>query len=454
MDLIQGTFKKLIFRPISILILFIAEALYCANLWPSKDEKYVRFIVSCCICFAFLCVYSIIVFSLKRLPKAPKNKLGVLFVFHAETDELFADAKFNIIENFKSVSDKFKISFVPICINANSIKDYSNGNKALMVKLLHKTNCMFSVDIIYQVDNAKNENKYALKINIGTLHPVFDEKQNKFLIGEMNRVAKPITFQKFDREQKLDKLNVTALHLNFAAKYIIALVYILIEDYEISDVLLKDLYEQLPQGENWFFESIKKAYYISCCGMEAYYNKKYVDTKDIKYLDKSEDYLFKMNDMYPNTYPYHLDMSYIQFVKYRNVYKAQQHIMTCKKLAVDDRWVYSDAFLSAYRNENLVVIARKYEKAINTSYNIVDIIEFIEDVLTTEPEKDILHLPLAMLYNATDDTKLSIIHADEFLKSYNYVKLDKYLKKKIDAIKKKRCMGCKIIDCGVCDKTA
>lgn len=445
--------EKYILKPVSFFIAFAIAIWNCLNLLPNENETYVKFILGCIFWCIILVFYAIAVFTFNKLPSASKKELGVLFVFHTESEEMFNDAKFNIIEKFNDVSCRFKIPLRPICLNVDKIRNYNHGNKSFMSSLLNNTNCMFCVDIIYSVDDVNNKENYEIKINMGALHPEFKEEDNTFLIGQLNRVAKPVKSRKFHKDLKFDTINVTVLHLHLVAKYIISLVFILSKNFMFSDVLLEDLYSVTKNQHNWFFELIKKAYFNSCTGIKHMYFDKFNLSNNFEDLTHAENYLNIMNDSYPKTYGYCLDMAYIQFLKYRNISEAKQLIDICKKIGITDTWMYSDAFLSAYSGENIVLVVKKYEKAIKSGYNIIDIIAFIESILIKEPDKFILHLVLSMLYKEIDDKKLSAIHLQSFIKS-NSCKPENYLMKTIKKLQNDDCISCEFKSCEKCSKIA
>lgn len=451
--MLEKLLEKFILKPISLAIAVAIAIWHCLNLLPNENQTYLKFICGCVFWFAVLTSYAIAVYIFNRLPSASRKEIGVLFVIHTESENMFKDAKFNIVEKFDDVSNSFKVPLKPICINANKIKNYNHGNKNSMVVLLHRTHCVFCVDIIYSADDVNNKNNYEIKINLGTLHPEFNDKDNAFLIGQLNHVSKSVKNRKFNKDLKFEAINVTVLHLHLVAKYIISLVFILSRKFEFSDVLLDDLYSATKNQHNWFVDSVKKAYFNSCVGMEQLCFKRFYLTNDIEDLNTAENYLITINSLFPNTYAYNFDMAYIQFLKYRNINEAKRHIHNCKKIGTTDTWMYSDAFLSAYSGENIVLVIKKYEKAIQTSYNIVDIIGFIENVLTEEPDKYIFHLVLALLYYEVCDKKLSAIHLQAFLQNDSYT-FENYVTKTIKKLQNGECVACEFNDCEKCDKIA
>lgn len=449
--MINELLKKIFLKPISLIVVMAAILLAISEFFPTDKKIFIK--LGGWLIVAI--VYCLLVYKANKLPHASKKSLGVLFVFHTENENIYKDATFNLIENFKNVSSKFNIQLTPVCINVNKIKKYSSGNKKRMIKLLQKTNCIFCVDIVYQANSPDNASNYETKINIGTLHPEFSEEDNKFLIGELNRVSEPIKILKFNKDKKLDVLKIAAVHLNYTAKYIISLVFILSGNFKFSDALLSELYQDIGKnGTNWFAEMIKKAYFNSCNGMETMSFDKYNNSLDIKYIDDAEKYLNIMNQLFPDTYGYHLDIAWIDFYKYRNITKAKQHIAKCKEIGANTNWMYSDAFLSAYTNENFSIIIKKYEKAINTDGNIIEIIHFIENVLDDEPQKYNLHFALALLYHSFGEKRLTMSHLNEFTKHININNKEKCLKRKIKEMVEEPCQLCELNNCDMCDKIA
>lgn len=445
--------EKFLLKPISIVIATAIAIWHCLNLLPNENESYTKLIFGCIFWFVFLFFYAVIVYLSNKLPSASKGELGILFVFHTETNDMYKDASYNFVEKFNGISSKFDIPLKAICLKSNNIKNYNIGNKKLMLNLLEKTNCVFCVDVLYGVDDVNNINEYEIKINFGSYHPGFNSANDEIFNNRFNQISQPLKNKRFSKDSKLDVLNVTVMQIHLVAKYIIALACIFSEHFILSDKLLQELYTSCNNLNNNFSLLIKEAYFNSCVQMEIHYLDDYMSTENNDSLDKCEHYLQIINELFPNTYAYFLNSAYVLFHKYRNITEAKKCIQACKKIKHDGSHLYSDAFLSAYSEETVVLVINKYEKAIKSDYNIVEIIDFIEKVLIKEPDKFLLHLSLSMLYNELGDKKLSAIHLKSFMNRYKGKK-EHYLTKTIKKLQNDKCLTCVNEDCENCEKIA
>lgn len=443
--------KKYFLHPISVVVVALAGAWACIAALPAQGDSYDKFWSLIILCSIVIVLYIIWVYCANKMPVA-KGRPGVLFVFHAQTESLFSEVEFNLREDFAKISEEFKIKLSPVCISANRIKGYSSGNAMLITNLLRKTNCAICVDVVYQTNDAEKREYYEMKINVHAVHPDFSEEKNRFMDGEIKRMAEPVKSLKFKGDRKLEALQFAATHLNLATKYITALALILANDFAVSNVLLEEL---LASGKEFcFFESVKKAYYTSCLGLELANLDQFHQTGDMSRIDEAEQCLEKMNAIFPNTYGYNLDMAMIKFIKYSDVAAAHKHLAVCKKIKGDNHWKYSDAFLRAYSNEDACLVIKKYEDALETTYNVIDIITFTERVLETDPNRPLLHLALAILYHSLKDVKMTTTHLKSFLAVRPVLPGEKRLIRKIEQLQSNECKACTSDDCEVCKLSA
>lgn len=451
MKIIEELFQKYILKPISIVFVVMISIGTIIIKLPNNGEFNAKFFLLCLFLVLVLIIYIFLVYKHNKLPRAKGT--GVLFIFHAANEELYKDAQFLFVESFKDNARNFDVKLTPICINANQIKGYDISNKPLMEKTLEKTNCVFSIDICYKTDDPKTAQNYEVVINTKVLHPNISDSKDLFLINELNRVSKPVKNLRFKKDEKLLKISIASAQLLIISKYIISLAYIVIEDYKNSDIILKDLYSKISENDVWIFNSIKKAYYLSCRGLDILYQNIYNDSGKIEFIDKAEECLKIMNSLFQNTYDYNLDMARVLFIKYKKIAEAKTLINECKKSAFFDTWIYSEAFLYAYDDGDINVIINKYQRAVESSYNIIDIIKFIETAIVNEPQKVILHLPLAILYNEIGDKKLTAIHINQFIEN-NKLVLSNKSKGIIKSLKNENCDLCKDRLCETCKKIA
>ncbi len=387
-------------KPSSLFIVLLIEAVSCISFYPkTSQESFVPFILSVVVSILLFFVYFGFVYHKNYyIRKAKTLQNGVLFVFHAQDEKTFDDAKFNIIERLKEINSLYSLEIDPVCVNVNKIKDFNFGSKQFMIKLLIKTNCMICIDINYLVDDVNSANDYSIRINTATLHPEFDATKSKFFEAELNRVAEPIRNIKFNKQQKIEKFDITSEYLGFAIEYITGLVALLCCKTVQGLKIFEKLYNVSMQGKGWFKEEIKKCYFTVCEMISIQIIEHYYDTWDENDLDDAEKYILKMNELYPDSYGYNLQNALVRFSKYRDIPSAVSHIKKCKSIASNDNWMYSDAFLTAYSSAELDLVFAKYKKACQTSYNPVKIITFIENVIKDEPDKIMLYFALGYLY--------------------------------------------------------
>ncbi len=455
MPLLDALINKFLLKPFGFVIAVLIASFVCIGVYPSENDNYTKFFATIIICVIILIVYASILIYFNMLPKAKAGQLGVLFIIHTENNTIYEEVKFNLVENFKSSVNKFDTNFTAKCLNASDIKDYNLGNKGLIIKLLEKTNCFFSVDIIYQVDSINNTSNYQLKINTATLHPRLPKSYIAILRGELFKVSAPINNLKFTKDQKLEKLEITVEKLSYIVKYILGLTFFLDNCCSHAIALFDELYRTnitvvLPTLST----SFNKLYYNVCLAFESECIDEYHKTQDNSKLDIAEYYLNRMNTLFPNTYGYHLDMAMVSFIKYKNIKMCMQHINFCRNQNNDDAWKYSDAFLTAYSTLDINLICQKYEEAIKSNYNIMNIITFLENVLLDEPEKYTLHLALAILYNTSGDKKLMASHLKSFQSTYSLKPSDKKYRKFLNEFNP-NCIDCKTnFECSSCINVA
>ena len=230
----------------------------------------------------------------------------------------------------------------------------------------------------------------------------------------MNIVAEPIRNIKFNKQQKIEKFDITSEYLGFAIEYITGLVELLCCKTVQGLKIFEKLYNVSMQGKGWFKEEIKKCYFTVCEMISAQIIEHYYDTWDENDLDAAEKYILKMNELYPDSYGYNLQNALVRFSKYRDIPSAVSHIKKCKSIASNDNWMYSDAFLTAYSSAELDLVFVKYKKACQTNYNPVKIITFIENVIKDEPDKIMLYFALGYLYYVVENECLSIKYMTAF----------------------------------------
>lgn len=418
-------------QPVSILFFSLFSLMaYCALPADMANDKKVIIAV---VLFLVIAIYSWYVYKNSKMPSATEGVLGVLFIYHSK-NEGCDDACDKIQEYLREKRFSHNKVVKPIFVHIDRLKRYDLSSKDSTNKLLQDTNCVFWVDLTYIVDDVSNAKNYELMINLGTVHPNFDESITKFYEGEIRRVSQPIKKNVFTKDNKLNQFKIITTHINFLVKYIVSLVCFFDENYISSYELLKELFSEMDIENKTFFDVVKKFYYVTCWVLESKDIEKYFDTGNPMFLDSAEKYLEEYNSLYANTYGYHLDMAVIDFLKYRNLKSARNHVELCKGINSHDTWKYSDAFLYAYESVNLNRVIKRYENAMRSDYDCFQIATFIENCLEKEPEKYIFHLVLGLLYHKLEMYDLTILHLGKFNERHVYLPSEKRSHDKIEKL--------------------
>ncbi len=444
MDFLKTLLEKYFLQPISIFVLILLEIVFLLTQYSDEKGFDNKFIAYTIIAFVFVVGYSIAVYYHNRVDKAKKGELGVLFVFHTENDSVYKEEKYKMKENFDKATAKFSCKIKPIFVKSQKIKNYDFRNRELLTNWLNKTNCVFVVDIVYLVEAGTNETNYELLIDSGVLSSDINDNNNRFIEKELYIATKQIKNQKFNNNNKLEKIKFTANSLSDAVNYVVGLVLLFNKEILVAEQLLYELFMSMDK-KNVLYERVKTAYCNTCVANELYNWDRYYDTDDVSYLDKVEKYLETINELYPNTYGYCLDMAAIVMLKYNSVKKAKELIDKCKEMNKNDFWRYSDAFLTAYEGNDIYAVIRKYDKVKDSEYNVVRIIQFVEKKLEANKSKIVLYLALGLLYKQCDQLKLMKYNLAQFNSKYKYKPKDKNSKKIIEELlvmTDEQCLSC------------
>lgn len=161
-----------------------------------------------------------------RLRRAPDGTFAVLFCIDAETEELYENAKFKLVDNF-NVSLDSSTHMKALCVPKERIRKYDLQDKEDALALLRRTNCIFIVNVRYTADSANRAENFELRINCGVRHPRFNEAGTQILSHDLTELGKPMGNQRFDKANTINVFNFTTQTLVFACQYILGVVYLL-----------------------------------------------------------------------------------------------------------------------------------------------------------------------------------------------------------------------------------
>lgn len=405
-------------KPISIPILVLLYICGAAAMLSNINDNLTSIIVQLSIYFILIIIYVIYVIHENSLPRCNKNEIGVLFIFKTATDEQYNDFKYIVEENFRQKIGRTKVKITPICINASKLKKYDRDNKKYMRSLLLKVNCDFCIEFFIEANSLNNPTKYSTTIHTGVLHPDISKEATDSLMNKLSFGAKPIRKIDFDCNNKLNALKAITNYLRDLSEYIIGLLLIMYNDNKNAVSVLENLFNIVPNNHK-LHPLISDALYEAAIREASRHSEEHTRTGKKLSLLNYEKHIELANLAIPDRYVYHLNMATIDFLKYRNISSAKSHIKRCKELNDNDHWKYSEAFLLAYETDDPNIVYSKYMHLINNTYNVMNIINFIEKILEIEPDKVILHLALGLLYYNNNDKALANCHLKQFLHTYN-----------------------------------
>lgn len=414
MDFINTLFEKYFRSAYSIIIAILIGIIFSITLYFNIPAVVARII-------AILCVVGIVVYYVIDTilyNKLPKNKAdnAILIRIIAKDKNEYDDIKYkfgNEFEKFLKLNEnKLKILYIPFhLIEKNS---YNEKNK--IIKLLEKTNCIFLTTIKTRSEDTRESTKYITEFNIGIIHPVYMDKIEKIFQSEINILGMPTARVEYSKEDKLNILEVTAQRISFVCRYIIARAYYLSNELESALVISENLYNELIHLSEGNFDEIRKS--ISSLCYDIHISKMLVEnSKNNKNVDYVENELNEANKYKKNTYIYYEGMSVCCFLKYRDIKKTNDYLGCCKKINKNGPWKYSVAFLKAYCNESEGKVIYHYKQAFKVPYEHMRLISFIEDILISEPNKNMLRFALILLYLKIGEIKTAKSIMQEYLQN-------------------------------------
>jgi len=416
-------------KPKSIPFMFIV--LVCAyfgaasayNSWTWVTVPVWIYIVTAVLLLIAGIIYSCLCIAQIQLPKAPKGSLAVLFCIDAESPQLYNTAEFKLVNQFnKYVIDDGPASIQVRCVPAHQVSKYNLQDNADMLSLLERTNCVLLIKVRYSADDVTHAENYELQINCAVSHPEFNEKAETILLQDLRTINGPVRRQKFTKANSINVFNLTAQTLACACQYILGFVYLLCGNNEYALRLLRlskaTLSAGLPAGndtkqlENLLDDRI----FATLCQIVQEKMYLFQAEKNLVQLRSIRQVLETANGIRPDTYFYNLNMAYVHIALNHDAPAAKKCIEKCKALKEKKDWLYSDAFLSAYCGHAPTTVLSKYNKALKVPYkSLVELVDYIEFVIESEPQKVTLHLAAGLIYEAMGDIKLMKQHVSIFM---------------------------------------
>lgn len=420
MEIGSTLFEKYFRNKYSIIIAILITIILGITLYYSIPILVFKIIAI--ICLAGITIYYIadtIIYN-----KLPNNREGnaILVRIIAKNKEEYEDIKYKFGNEFESFikSHKCGIKILYIPYHLVELNKYDEEQK--IIKLLEKTNCIFLTTIKTRSESINEKTKYITEFNLGIIHPRYIDRIEKVFQKEINILGMPITRIEYSNEEKLNILEFTAQKISLICKYIIARAYYLSNEYEYSQSISEQLFNELKNYSNKDFDNIKKSVSLLC--YDIHIAKMLIEnSKSNRNIEYVENQIEEANKYIKNTYIYYEVKSVCCFLKDRNIKKTNDYLGNCKKILKNGPWKYSVAFLKAYSGESEGKILYHYKQAFKVQCEHMDLIIFIEDILAKELDKNMLRFALVLLYLQVGDIKI----AKGILKEYLENKENSYL---------------------------
>ena len=442
MEILGTLFGKYFKNRYSIIVAILIGIIVSVNIYYNSFSNLAKIILILCI--VGIDAYYIIDTLLYN--KLPKNKTGNAVVIRiiAKDKSEYDDIKYkfgNEFEKFLNLNEsKIKILYIPF----NLVERNNFTEKDKIIKLLKKTNCIFLTTIKLRSEDIRENTKYITEFNLGIIHPVYIDKIERIFQNEIDILGYPTSRVEYFKEDKLNKLEITAQRISIVCKYIIARAYYFSNKFEEAREISENLYNEYIYLSDENFDEIKKSICRLC--YEIHIAKVAVENSKInKNIDYIERELDEANKYIKNTYTYYELKSVCCFLKSRDIKKTQYYLGCCKQLKSNAPWKYSKAFLKAYCNESEGKIIYLYKQAFKVPYNHMLLISFIEDIIDQEPDKNRLRFALLLLYLKIGEIKTARSILEEYLEKENNYELNKDV-----VIQLKKIYGNKVIERLIC----
>ena len=200
----------------------------------------------------------------------------------------------------------------------------------LMVLTIYSLTKKFITTIKVRSETIRENTKYISEFNLGILHPTYIEKIEKTFQNEFSILGMPTSRIEYSNENKLNVLEFTVQKISFVCKYIIARAYFLSNDFNSSQRIGEQLFNELQNISDNQYNNIKNSVRKLC--YEVHIAKMLIENSkyncDINYIDNEIE---EANKYLKNTYAYYETKSVCCFLKNRDIKKTNDYLGRCKK---------------------------------------------------------------------------------------------------------------------------
>ena len=374
--------------------------------------------------FIFILLF-LIIFMLRKFPKAKRNCFGILLFIDTDGDECDAIIKKRFIDLIRYIIRNAKATQYDVI----SLKDFqrkrfdgAHKDKTLSQRLLKKTRCDFVV--FGQAIMGDSSENICCTINLTSAiqHPAMEERSNTLLEYEMGHIFEPLHEITIFNETVSSDFKSKAVQLEYVIKYILATAVLMCGDVDNALYIFESIKDvkackEKTEVTNTIAREIDNR--VGLCNLIVCNKKidKYYETGKETLLE--EIYARIQNTNYRSdslNYGKHLLLAIYYMFYEKNSQKALHEIEMCKKTCENDfRWRFSDSFIRLYKSDAKTNFLRAYKVystywtklPLSSQHAIEDSVFF---TLNRFPEKKQLYFFMCLIAYFSNDTSLLAIY--------------------------------------------
>lgn len=387
------------------------------------------------ICFLLVAVASLAFELAIRPPRPRKGRVGIVLAIVGETNDEALRAINDFGKSFRdgiersSAREQFEVIFLSRFL-ADEVRDLDSA-----IKMVGRCKSHFLVfgDIRKRKQGGKTFNVLRFQSLVRHL-PIEKNVQNE-LQQEMTASLPPKVA--IDCENDLQGFELTSSQFASGAKFIIAAAAMLSGDLKFGRILLEELYEDLPLiakqgaalGGGAMPKLVAKRLVTCLTTICQHHHWMWRKSRDASEMQIALDAVAQAQSIDPQVPQAFAMQAIAAFVLRRDLGEARRLVAHLSKLQPKDAgWRYSYAFLAAYEGD-LGASWKWYKEAFNHDENAtlpIEIEEFVEWVVSIEPEKYQLHYCLGIINLKRKDDKVRAL--GDFVEFLRACPSDKFLK--------------------------
>lgn len=382
----------------------------------------------------------IIIFLLRKFPRAKRNCFGILLFIDTDGSECDTIIKKKFIDQFHHIIRNDKATQYDVI----SLKEFQRNrfvdahkDKTICQRLLKKTRCDFVV--FGQAIMGGSSENICCTINLTSdiQYPTMEKNDNALLEREIDNIFEPLHEITILNETASSDFKNNAVQLEYVVKYILATAVLLCRDVDNALYIFESIKDvKVCRTKTKVTNTIANVIdnRIGLCNLIICDKKitKYYETGEKSFLKEVFSHLQNTNDKSGRLdYDKHLLQAIYYLFYEEDAQKASCEIEICKKTRkYDCRWKFSDAFIRLYKSDAKTNFLRAY-KVYSAYWNKLPLTEQhpIEDsifvTLDKHPEKKQLNFFMCLIAYFSNDISLLSVYLPQIKRDYAKHMVDK-----------------------------